>query len=49
MGHDRWPKRKLTSSPEGRKRRERPEIKCDKEKESAMKQKNTSTEQQTDK
>lgn len=50
MGHDRWPKRILTSSPEGRKRRERPETKWDKEVEIMTNQKNpTRTEQQTGK
>ena len=40
MGDKRWPKRILTWSPEGRKRRERPEKKWEKEVERVMKQKN---------
>jgi hypothetical protein len=38
MEANRWPKRKMTWSPEGRRRRGRPEVKCGKEVERVMNQ-----------
>jgi hypothetical protein len=44
MEDNRWPKRIMTWSPEGRRMRGRPKMKCEREVERAMKQKNLTPE-----